>query len=380
MGRLIITIAFFSGILSAQQIQNKAVLTDVKVETTQDVDRVIVVTDKPLENYTSFSLPEFGFIVLYLYNTVDGWSPHQMEVKKGVIDNIQSLYEEKLEITKIRIGVTELLPFEVTKKGSELILDIKNPSVNKAKAKEEQKTNVRAEKEQKAGIETEKEQKAGVGAEKAGVLAEKEKEVVSEKEGEGEGVYLLGPEDVMEIIIWEHPEFSTRVVIDPLGNIPFSLFGDVKAEGLTKEQLKDEIQGMVSKFIDDPNVLITIIEYRSKYVSLLGEVARPGRYALKKNAITLSEALYLAGLPTKKAALKRARLIRCNSKGKVEIIDISRILYKGDKESDIKLYSDDTLYIPADIPSKIVDKIEKITSPIAKALFLDQLFGNLSGN
>ncbi len=132
-------------------------------------------------------------------------------------------------------------------------------------------------------------------------------------------------------------------------------------------------------------MLDTIINFKlaqrvSKYVSLLGEVARPGRYALKKDTITLSEALYLAGLPTKRAALTRARLIRTGSKGKVEIIDVFRILYKGDEEKDIELYPKDTLYIPADIPSKFIDKVEKITSPITKALFLDQLFGRLSGN
>ncbi len=354
MGRLIITIAFFSAILSAQQTQSKAVLTDVRVETTQNADRVIVVTDKPIENHTSFALPEFGLIVLYLHNTIDEWSPHQLEVKKGVIDNIQSLYEEKLENTKIRISVTELLPFEVTKRGNELILEIKNPLVNKEdqviakkekvavesnkgvvseKAGKGAKSQVIAKKEkviaesnkgvvsEKAGkgeeaqviakkekviAESNKEvisEKAGEGnesqviakkekviaesnkeivSEKAGkgaksqvivkkekVIAESNKEVISEKAVEEEGVYLLGPEDAMEIVIWEHPEFSTKVVIDPLGNIPFSFFGDIKVEGLTKEQLGEEIKNRVSKFIDDPKVLITIIEYRSKPLVLV---------------------------------------------------------------------------------------------------------------
>jgi len=72
-----------------------------------------------------------------------------------------------------------------------------------------------------------------------GKKEEKEEKVISPI-GKGE-LYTLGRGDVIEIIVRNQPEFSGKFVIGPDGNIQYRFVGDIKAEGLTKEELKKKL-------------------------------------------------------------------------------------------------------------------------------------------
>ena len=83
-------------------------------------------------------------------------------------------------------------------------------------------------------------------------------------------------------------------LVDSDGNIYFPLLGNIKAEGLTKNQLKDKIRNLSleKKLLLDPIVNIRFLNFR---VTVLGEVSRPMVIPIHGEKISLLEALGLAG-------------------------------------------------------------------------------------
>jgi len=181
--------------------------------------------------------------------------------------------------------------------------------------------------------------------------------------------YLLGPDDVVKVFVWGHPELSGDMTVNPAGNLPFLLLGDVMVEGLTEEEVEKILTERLSRYIIDPQVSVTITGYNSKKIYVLGEISRPGEYPIGGSVISLREAVFKAGLPTKSASLRRVRIITPQpNKPLVKIVNLSMILHKGDLKKDITLAAGDIVFIPANIPTKIGDILDKISAPIIKVL------------
>jgi len=111
----------------------------------------------------------------------------------------------------------------------------------------------------------------------------------------GQEDYRLGPEDEIEIRVWDHDDLTrkTRVGLD--GNISFPFVGEIKAQGLSLADLQKEIERRLGpKYIIDPRVSITVLEYKSRKFFVVGNVQKPGTYPLTK-AIRVVEAISQAG-------------------------------------------------------------------------------------
>lgn len=115
--------------------------------------------------------------------------------------------------------------------------------------------------------------------------------------------YTLGNGDVLQITVRNQADFSGQFVIGPDGKIQYTFVGDIEATGLTKAQLKEKLIKELDRFVKVPEISIAIITYNSKIVYVLGEVARPGKYPMKGDVISLRDAIVDAGLPTREAAL-----------------------------------------------------------------------------
>ncbi len=197
--------------------------------------------------------------------------------------------------------------------------------------------------------------------------------------------YLLGPEDIIRIVVWENPEISGEFKVDPAGNITMLIIGEIRVEGLTTTELEKILYEKLGKYIEDPKITITILGYFSKKVYILGQVIQPGKYSIGGEYITIREAILKAGLPTKDADLKRVKIITPGKPQPVtKIINLHKILYKGDLEKDIKLDSGDVVYIPMALIPRITDTLGRISSPFMQYLslenLLDRMFGNSSTN
>ncbi|MFA5038087.1 MAG: polysaccharide biosynthesis/export family protein [Candidatus Omnitrophota bacterium] len=181
--------------------------------------------------------------------------------------------------------------------------------------------------------------------------------------------YTLGPEDVLEIIVRRHTEFSGRYHINGEGKIQYKFVGDIEVAGLTKTEVKDRITQILAKFIINPDVDVTILEYRSKVIYVIGEVGAPGKYYMKSDKISLREAVVQAGLPTLSASMRRTQLIRPDKTGapKESKVDLYALLYEGKLDLDRDMIPGDVLVVPATLFAKIARIINPIAQPVLQS-------------
>jgi len=205
-----------------------------------------------------------------------------------------------------------------------------------------------------------------------GKKEEKEEKVISPI-GKGEP-YTLGKGDVIEIIVRNQPEFSGKFVIGPDGNIQYRFVGDIKAEGLTKEELKKIIIEKLKKYVKIPQVSVAILEYRSKFVYILGEVNRLGKYPMMGDKVSLRDAIIAAGLPRDTAALRRVYVIKPDKEKPVyKKVDLYKLLYKGILKEDVILTAGDLVVVPATVPSEINKALGNLLSPLTRAAVVEDL-------
>jgi polysaccharide export outer membrane protein len=121
--------------------------------------------------------------------------------------------------------------------------------------------------------------------------------------------FLLGPEDVLEIVVWRNQDLSRTVVVRPDGMISMPIIGDVQAAGLTPDQLADRITKRLKDFKENPSVSVSVKEVNSYTVFLLGEVVKPGKYQLKSYT-TILQAISMAGGFTPYASKNKLQVVR----------------------------------------------------------------------
>ncbi len=106
--------------------------------------------------------------------------------------------------------------------------------------------------------------------------------------------YILGADDQITLFVSDVDEISNKALrIDMKGNINLPLAGRIHAAGLTPDGLESEIEKRLTKFLQDPDVVVNVTEYRSQPISVLGAVEKPGVYQLEGRK-TLYEVLSLA--------------------------------------------------------------------------------------
>jgi len=110
--------------------------------------------------------------------------------------------------------------------------------------------------------------------------------------------YLLGPGDTVLITVFRYPELSRTVRIDGDGTIRVPLIhADIHASCLTTDQLGEEVAKHYSEYLKDPQVDVSIRDYSSEPVAVVGAVNKPGSFALQRR-VRLREILAFAGGPS----------------------------------------------------------------------------------
>src|SRR5437899_2432281 len=108
--------------------------------------------------------------------------------------------------------------------------------------------------------------------------------------------YLIGPEDMLDIAVWNNTAISRTVPVRPDGKISLPLLNDVQAAGLTPMQLRDALMKKLAEYVPTPEVSVIVKEVHSFKVSVIGEVKRPGRHELKSRATVLDALAMAEGL------------------------------------------------------------------------------------
>jgi len=113
--------------------------------------------------------------------------------------------------------------------------------------------------------------------------------------------YTIGAGDVLTITVWGHPDLSRDYTVDPDGFAPFPLINRVKAGGLTTREVAASLVDLLGKdYLVNPQVIVSVKEYLSQKVTILGEAAKPGVFYLT-GPTSLVDVLSKAGWLSKSA-------------------------------------------------------------------------------
>jgi polysaccharide export outer membrane protein len=147
----------------------------------------------------------------------------------------------------------------------------------------------------------------------------------------------LGVGDAVRVTVFQQPDLTTEARVSEKGTVAMPLIGEQKVAGKSTGEAAKQIADALKngKYLKDPQVSIAMVTLRSRQVSVLGQVARPGRYALDETSSGLTEVLAAAGgvMPT---GADTAIVMR---DGQKQVVDVKN------KESAFKLRNGDTVYI-----------------------------------
>jgi polysaccharide export outer membrane protein len=159
--------------------------------------------------------------------------------------------------------------------------------------------------------------------------------------------YVLGAGDMVRIVVYGSQDLNTEMRVSEVGTINFPLLGEIKVGGLSPAQAEQEIAKSLEKggFVKQPHVNLVVVQYLSQFVSVLGDVYKPGRFPLDR-ASTLSDALALAGgiTPNGSDMITLSRTVE----GKVTKYnyDMLEMLVTGNSDSNPKVLNGDIIFVP----------------------------------
>ena len=156
--------------------------------------------------------------------------------------------------------------------------------------------------------------------------------------------YILQPGDVISISVVEHPEFSGKNKIRPDGRINYPVIGEIDVASLTCAQLVKIMQGKLSSYVNNPVVSVSIEEYYSNKIYIIGAVRQPGQYQIYEPIDILKAVAMCGGLQNLR--VKTIRIIRGD--GTVVPVE-TKTLWGSEGKRDTKkyvLYPGDTMYVP----------------------------------
>lgn len=165
--------------------------------------------------------------------------------------------------------------------------------------------------------------------------------------------YKVGPEDLLEIEVFGQDNLNRQARVNGQGEVTLPLVGVVKVAGLSPkaiEQRLGELYG--ARYVRDPQITLTVKEYRHQRVSVTGAVDKPGSYELI-GPRTLLEVLAMAGgLQDKGTTAKAGDVVHvihnqgASHEAETLVIDLERLLSQGAAELNITISNGDVVHVP----------------------------------
>jgi polysaccharide export outer membrane protein len=171
--------------------------------------------------------------------------------------------------------------------------------------------------------------------------------------------YKIGPQDLLEISVFEVEKLNKTVRVSSQGNVNLPLIGVLKVKGLTPEELEKEIRSLLAeKYLQDPHVNVLIKEFRNQQISVMGAVKNPGVFDVTGGK-TILDMLAIAGGLREDAGqllflLRSPREEEISQKGKREfdrrpetfVIDLEGLLVEGNLKLNVSLLHGDVINVP----------------------------------
>ena len=312
-----VVIIAFCFILSAYCASVKRVhLTQLLTKESPTGTELVLTTSDPVQvSNTKLDNPPC-LIISFPENNVYSSEEEELIFSKGPIKRIKNEYcptgsKSQRRLNFIIVELTQDLPYEISHNGSSIIIRMENPGGTADPPLRE-----------KAQVESQPQEK---------------KEKLNEEPG-----YLIGPEDILRVEVWNHPDISGEVVVNNEGEIIFPPVRKLSVMGMTVSHLEEKLTKALSIYLIDPVVFITVKEYNSQRVTALGEI-KTGMYTLRRRT-TLVELIGQIGSTTQNADIYHIKLIKKD--GRVLVYDLNELLADSQKSESVVVSGGDTIYVP----------------------------------
>lgn len=158
-------------------------------------------------------------------------------------------------------------------------------------------------------------------------------------------VYIIGPDDVLEVSYWKDTEHSAEVTVRPDGFISLPLINEVRASGLTPAALAQNIRTMASEFLQAPTVSVFVKRINSRKAFITGEVDKPGAYALT-GPMTVLQLIAMAGGLTDFADREHIMVLRTGDAGAQSfVVNYKKLSRLQDLSQNLVLQPGDTIVV-----------------------------------
>jgi len=158
--------------------------------------------------------------------------------------------------------------------------------------------------------------------------------------------YRIGPSDIISVVVWHEPDFSTSAPVRPDGKISLPLIGEIQAAGLRPSELDDTLTTALRKFVSDPRVTVTVNAINSRQIYLMGEVAKAGAVPMTAG-MTVLQALATGGGFSQYADLKKIYVLRTQNGTQVKLPFNYKEVIKGrNQDQNVVLIPGDTIVVP----------------------------------
>ncbi len=171
--------------------------------------------------------------------------------------------------------------------------------------------------------------------------------------------YRIGPRDVLNVLVWDHPELSNPMgnfqdieamgrLVREDGTIFFPYAGVLPVAGKTTEQVRRELTEALRPYIQSPQVDVRVVAFRNQRVYITGEVAQPGVLPVNDVPMTVLDAVNRAGGLTEFSDRRRAVLTRDGERREIDLLALFN-----DGRGNVLLRDGDVLFIPQNVQNKV---------------------------
>jgi len=178
--------------------------------------------------------------------------------------------------------------------------------------------------------------------------------------------YVVGPSDVLSIVVVDQPALTGKFIVRADGTFTLPLIERVKATGLTLQAIEDDIRDRLDKgYVKNPQVSVSVDQFRSQQVFVIGEVRQPGNLTFT-GSLSVIEALARTGSTTERAGVEvlvvrptggvppraltaadAAAIDPAHDPDDSEIIRVNiQNLQSGQLSQNVALRSGDTVFVP----------------------------------
>ncbi len=160
--------------------------------------------------------------------------------------------------------------------------------------------------------------------------------------------YIIGPGDMVNIVVWRNPELSMLVPVRPDGKIAAPLVEDLPAMGKDATTLARDIETALGKFIRDPVVTVVVTAFVGPYseqIRVVGEAAKPQTLPYKQK-MTLLDVMIAVGGMTDFADGNATTLLRTADNNRQYAVRVSDLIKRGDVSANVEIMPGDVLIIP----------------------------------